>query len=416
MQNISLLLKQKSSQDDRVINFYPGPGALPLPVLKRVHGELFNFNGTGMSVMELSHRSLEIQNIIDDSAERIKRLMKLGNQFEVIFLQGGGSFQFLMVPINFSHPGDRIDYIDSGYWAGKAIRAAQSLDRDLKIIASSSDGDYTYVPDLSNIYRDPNPGAKFLHLCSNNTVVGTQFHNFPAIPIPIAVDMSSDFMSKEMDTDNLSCIYAHAQKNIGLAGVTVILLRPEMLTNIPDNLPEFLDYRTHIERKSNYHTPPCFSIYITWHILRWIEEDMGGLKQLEKINQKKATLLYNFIDSTPLFHCAINKASRSEMNVVFTLPNKNLEKQFIQEASQAGLVGIAGHRTRGGCRVSLYNGVTLEAVETLIEFMDRFDREHKNSNQGRVIAAKSDFLNPQVSGTSFRKSLIHRILNCYKLG
>ena len=369
-----LPLGQNNFHENRVINFYPGPGALPLPVLERIHAELFNFKGTGMSIMELSHRSDEIQDLIDDSTERIKRLMNLGNQFEVIFLQGGGSLQFLMVPMNFSRPGDRIDYIDTGYWAGKAIRAAQSLDRDLKIIASSSDLNYTYAPDLIKI--KPRPRAKFLHICSNNTVIGTQFHNFSSVPIPLVADMSSDFMSKVIDTTNFSCIYAHAQKNIGLSGVTVVLIRKGMLAKISENLPEFLDYRTHVERKSNYHTPPCFSIYVTWHILRWIEEDIGGLEELDKINQKKASLIYDFIDSTSLFHCGVARNSRSQMNVVFTLPTKNLNRQFISEAADEGIVGVAGHRSIGGCRVSLYNAVSVENVERLIEFMNQFAKRN----------------------------------------
>ncbi len=371
---VSLSLPQQSAQTDRVVNFYPGPGALPFPVLERVHAELFNFNGTGMSVMELSHRSDEIQFLIDDSVERIKRLMELGDQFEVVFLQGGGSLQFLMAPMNFSNPGDQIDYIDTGYWAGKAIRAAQHLDRDLAVIASSADQDYAYVPDLSEIHLRPK--AQFLHLCSNNTVVGTQFHSFPELSIPIIVDMSSDFMSKVIDPSNLSVIYAHAQKNVGLSGVTVVLIRKEMLERIPNDLPELLDYRTHIERKSNYHTPPCFSIYITWHILRWIEEDIGGLSQLELINRQKAASLYELIDETPLFQCDIDPDCRSNMNVVFRLPTEDLDKQFIQACTDAGIIGVAGHRTRGGCRVSLYNGVTLEAVQILVEFMREFSKSH----------------------------------------
>jgi phosphoserine aminotransferase len=365
---------QKSLPHDRVVNFYAGPGALPFPVLERVHAELFNFQGTGMSVMELSHRSDEIVQIIDDGVERIKRLLGLGDQFEVIFLQGGGSLQFLMVPMNFSGPGDLIDYIDTGYWAEKAIHAAQNLDRDVKIIASSLDRDHTYVPNLKEI--SPRPGAKLLHLCSNNTVVGTQFHDFPGMPIPVIVDTSSDFMSKPMDLSNLDLVYAHAQKNAGLAGVTVVMIRKEMLSKISDDLPPFLDYRTHIKSKSNYHTPPCFSIYITWQILRWIEEDIGGLEQLGKINQEKASLLYDCIDSTPLFHCPVDRASRSQMNAVFTLPKEGLQEQFIKEAAQAGIIGVAGHRTKGGCRVSLYNGVSLEAVETLVEFMSKFAKQH----------------------------------------
>ncbi len=374
MQLISSLPEKQSSLN-RVLNFYPGPGAIPFPVLERAHEEFFNFNGTGMSVMELSHRSPQIQDIIDDGAERIKRLMKLGDEFEVIFLQGGGSLQFLMVPMNFSIDGDCIDYIDTGYWAEKAIKGAKSLDRDLKIIASSAEKNHTYVPDLNQI--EVRKSAKYLHLCSNNTVVGTQFNQFPQLSVPIVADMSSDFMSKVIDTTNLSVIYAHAQKNVGLSGVTVVLIRKEMLARVPDNLPELLDYRTHIEKKSNYHTPPCFSIYITWQILKWIEHDIGGLAELEKINSKKAELLYDCIDSYSLFNCAIDKASRSQMNAVFTLPTEELTQQFIQEAFEAGIVGVKGHRTRGGCRVSLYNGVSLPAVEGLVEFMEKFAKRNR---------------------------------------
>jgi phosphoserine aminotransferase len=186
-----------------------------------------------------------------------------------------------------------------------------------------------------------------------------------------------------MNLENLDLVYAHAQKNVGLSGVTIVMIRKEMLLGISENSPEFLDYRTHIKGKSNYHTPPCFSIYITWKILQWIEEDIGGLKELGKINQKKASLLYDFIDSTPLFHCPVERSSRSQMNVVFNLPNENLEKQFIYETTQAGIIGVAGHRTRGGCRVSLYNGVTLDAVETLVDFMSKFTKQHSQlSNLG----------------------------------
>ena len=355
---------------NRVFNFYPGPGAIPFPVLERAHQEFFNFKNTGMSVMELSHRSTQIQDIIDDGVERIKRLMSLKDEFEVVFLQGGGSLQFLMVPMNFCGDGDCIDYVDTGYWAEKAIKGARSLNRDLDIVASSADKNYNYVPDLSQIkFRE---SARYLHLCSNNTVVGTQFNQFPKLSIPVVVDMSSDFMSKVIDTRNLSVIYAHAQKNVGLSGVTVVLIRKQMLAEIANQIPEFLDYRTHVEKKSNYHTPPCFSIYITWHILRWIEEDIGGLVELEKINSQKANLIYECLDYHTLYNCPTEKKSRSQMNAVFTLPTEELTKQFINEASNAGLVGVAGHRTRGGCRVSLYNGVSLKAVEKLVSFMEKF--------------------------------------------
>lgn len=355
---------------DRVYNFYAGPGALPLPVLERAHAEFFNFNNTGMSVMELSHRTDDIQHIIDDSAERIKRMMCLPNEFEVIFLQGGGSLQFLMVPMNLSGAGDQIDYVDTGYWAEKAIKATKSLDRDLKIIASSGDRDHTYVPQSGDLRTRPD--AKYLHICTNNTVVGTQFHEFPDVPVPVVADMSSDFLSKVIDPSPCACIYAHAQKNVGLSGVTAVLINKKYLNSDSSDLPELLNYRTHIERNSNYHTPPCFSIYIMWQILRWIEEDIGGVESMEEINRQKSYTLYDFIDSTPLFKCPVEAESRSRMNVVFRLPTEDLEQQFIQEATDAGLVGVAGHRTQGGCRVSLYNAVTLDAVKSLVEFMDVF--------------------------------------------
>ena len=279
-----------------------------------------------------------------------------------------------MAPMNFSRPGDRIDYIDTGYWSNKAIQAAESLGRDLRVVASSSDCDHTAVPDLQQVH--PRSEARYLHLCTNNTVVGTQFHDIPGMPVPVVVDMSSDFMSKPITLDNLDLIYAHAQKNAGLAGVTTVLIRKELLEQIEEGLPDFFDYRTHIQHNSNYHTPPCFSIYITWHVLRWIEEDLGGLENLGKINRKKASLLYTFLDSSLLFHCPVRKPSRSQMNVVFTLPTEDMQKQFIRESAQAGIIGVAGHRKRGGCRVSIYNGVTLEAVKELVGFMSDFEKKY----------------------------------------
>ncbi len=370
-----MVLSPNFGLDQRVANFYAGPGALPLPVLKRIHKEFFNYDGTGMSVMEISHRAPEIVAIIEDGAERIKRLMNLGDDFEVVFLQGGGSMQFLMAPMNFSSPGDRIDYIDTGYWAEKAIKAAKGLGRDLEIVASSADRQHTYVPNLADVQlRD---GAKYVHLCSNNTVVGTQFQKFPKFAVPAIVDMSSDFMSKQVDVSNLSCIYAHAQKNAGLSGVTAVMIRKELLASITEELPELLDYRTHVERKSNYHTPPCFSIYVTWQILKWIEEDMGGLAQLEKVNQEKSDLLYGFIDDSSFYNCPVELESRSHLNVVFSLPTPELEQEIVVAAKAAGIIGIAGHRTMTGCRVSLYNGVPLEAVQKLVEFLDKFAKQNR---------------------------------------
>ncbi len=244
----------------------------------------------------------------------------------------------------------------------------------MRVIASSSDDDYTVVPDLTQVH--PRSEARYLHLCTNNTVVGTQFHDIPKMSVPVVADMSSDFMSKPTSFDNLDLVYAHAQKNAGLAGVTTVLIRKELLDQIEKGLPEFFDYRTHIQHKSNYHTPPCFSIYITWHILRWIEKDIGGLENLGQINGQKASLLYTFLDSSLLFHCPVRESSRSQMNVVFTLPTEDMQKQFIHEAARAGIIGVAGHRKRGGCRVSIYNGVTLEAVKKMIKFMTAFENKY----------------------------------------
>jgi len=359
---------------NRTLNFSAGPTALPLSVLKRVRAELYNFNKTGVSIMELSHRSDDIQFIISDSVERIKRLFGLDEQFEVVFLQGGGSLQFTMIPMNFSRKGEKVDYVDTGYWARKAIEEAEILERDVAVIASSKDNNYINIPNSKDIKCRPD--TKYLHICTNNTIFGTQWHEIPKVPVPLVTDMSSDFMSRAFDLSPLGCIYAHAQKNLGIAGVTIVIIRGDMLNNIPDNLPTVLDYRTHIKHNSNYHTPPCFAIYITWLMLQWIEEEIGGLKEMEKINIEKATLLYDFIDSSSLYSNPIEQKSRSLMNIVFSLSSKQLENKFLYEASNNRIMGLAGHRSVGGCRASLYNGVKLKAVKQLVDFMYKFEKEY----------------------------------------
>lgn len=360
---------------ERALNFSAGPAALPLPVLERVNAELYNFNGTGMSIMELSHRSDDIQHIIDDSVERIKRLLKLDERFKVIFLQGGGSLQFTMVPMNFSQKGEQVDYIDTGYWSNKAITEAKILERDVSVIGSSKNNNYLNIPDVKDIKCRAR--AKYLHICTNNTICGTQWHEIPEVEIPLVADASSDFLSKAIDASLFGCIYAHAQKNIGIAGVTVVIIRDDMLSNIPNKLPTILDYRTHIEHNSNYQTPPCFAIYMTWLTLRWMEEKIGSLEEMEKINIEKANLLYDFIDSSSLYSNPIKQKDRSLMNVVFSLSSKRLENKFLDEASKRKIAGFAGHRSRGECRASLYNGVSLEMVKELVDFMHTFEKENQ---------------------------------------
>ncbi len=359
----------------RILNFYAGPTTLPASVLETIHRELFDFQGTGMSIMEISHRAREVEFVIGDAIERARRLLRLNDQFEVLLLQGGGSLQFSMIPMNFSAAGDAVDYLDTGYWAQKAIREAQMMRRDVAVIASSADRNYGYVPADSTIH--PRPDAKYLHLISNNTVEGTQFHQLPRIGMPLIADMSSDLMSDMFDPDACDLVYAHAQKNIGIAGVTVVIVRKAMLDTIPEGLPAILDYRTHSRHHSNYHTPPTFAIYVMWLMLKWLEEEIGGLAKIGAINRQKAGLLYSYLDSTPFYRVLAEPESRSLVNVVFTLSAPELLNPFLEEAKQAGLVGLAGHRSLGGCRASLFNGVTLEAVQRLVDFMQVFECQHQ---------------------------------------
>jgi phosphoserine aminotransferase len=291
----------------------------------------------------------------------------------VVFLQGGGSLQFLMTAMNFSKVGDKIDYVHTGYWSKKAIKSAQSLDRDVAIVASSENEQYYRIPYEKVVTRDE---AKYLHICTNNTVVGTQWHQYPEVAIPIVADMSSDFLSKTIDTIPFGCIYAHAQKNTGLSGITIVLIRKSMLENMPDNIPEMLDYRSHIKNKSNYHTPACFSMYVTWLMLQWLEDDIGGVEAMAEINQRKAKMLYEYLDTSSFFQCPVVKDSRSLMNVIFSTPNSTLDQLFIAEAANNSLIGVAGHRSQGGCRVSLYNSVTEIAVEHLVSFMQKFEENN----------------------------------------
>jgi phosphoserine aminotransferase len=359
----------------RAYNFYGGPTSLPNSVLERIQTELFNFQQTGMSVMEINHRTPEIEFLIGDTVARIKRLLGLDEQFEVILLQGGGALQFAMMPMNFSAEGDKVDYVDTGYWSFKAIAEAQRLRRDVGIVASSADKNYRYVPRAHEVMT--RPGAKYLHLCTNETVSGTQWHQLPQPPIPLLVDMSSDFMTRPMNPQACDLIYAHAQKNVGIAGVTVVVLKKKLLERITAELPHILDYRVHVEHHSNYHTPPTFAIYVTWLMMCWLEEEIGGLAEMAKINQLKAELLYNFLDESTFYQNQVESASRSWLNVVFNLPTPALEAEFIQTAAAAGFKGLAGHRVQGGCRASLFNSVTVEAVHNLLQFMHQFSQEHQ---------------------------------------
>lgn len=318
--------------------------------------------------MEINHRAKPILDLINRTQNKLRELLGLNDDYEVLLLQGGGTLQFSMIPLNFSLQGDKVDYIDTGYWAKKAIDTAKELKRDVHIAGSST----VFIPKELSIRED----AKYLHLCSNNTVMGTQFFTFPKTKIPLVADMSSDILSRKIDIKQFGLIYAHAQKTIGSAGVTVVIMPKNIVDTLKPVVPTFLEYKTHIQALSNYHTPPVFAIYVVECMLDWLQNEIGGVENMEKINQQKAQKLYDFLDNSSLFECDVSKEDRSMMNVVFDIKDKTLYEQLLTQSEEYGIMGIKGHRSKGGLRASLYNAVTLEDVEKLIDFLTIF--ENKN--------------------------------------
>jgi phosphoserine aminotransferase len=353
----------------RIHNFNPGPAALPLPVLEQVREEFLDFKGSGMSISEVSHRSPVFEEVLNDAVARFKRLLKLSDDFKILFLQGGASSQFFMVPMNLLPDGSSADYVNTGSWAKKAIKEAEILKKKCNVIASSEDKNFSYIPKGFSI----NPSAAYVHLTSNNTIEGTQWASFPeAGGVPLIADMSSDMLCKPFDAAPFGLIYAGAQKNLGPAGVTVVIIRDDMLARVPKEVPTMLRYTTHAEKNSLYNTPPCVAIYMVQLVLKWIEETIGGLEAMERRNREKADLLYGYLDSADFYRPTAAADSRSLMNVTFRLVDENLEKTFIAEASQNGLGGLKGHRSVGGCRASIYNALGPDAVQSLVDFMKRF--------------------------------------------
>ena len=358
---------------NRVHNFNPGPAALPLPVLEQIRDELLNYKRTGMSILETSHRSKTFEEVINEAVERTKRLLNLGDEFHVVFIQGGASLQFAMVPMNLSLEGRQVDYVNTGTWSTKAIKEARIQKKDVRVIASSEDENFSYIP---KDVKEDGKGA-YLHFTSNNTIKGTQWSKFPdGNGVPLVSDMSSDIMSRKFDPRPFGLIYAGAQKNIGPAGVAMVIIREDMLERVPQDLPTMLKYTTYVENNSLANTPPCFAIYVVNLVLKWLEEEIGGLEKMEEINRKKAKLIYDVIDSSDFYRGTARKDSRSMMNVTFRLPTEELEELFVKEALKEGFAGLKGHRSVGGCRASLYNAVTLESVKELAEFMKEFERKY----------------------------------------
>jgi len=357
---------------ERIFNFNAGPAALPTEVLADVQKDLLNYKGEGLSVMEMSHRSKTFDSIIKDAESGLKRIMNLPDNYKVIFMQGGASMQFAAVPLNLLKAGKSADYINTGAWSKKAIAEAQKLGKKVNVIASSDDTNFNYIPKEFSINSD----AAYLHITSNNTIFGTQWHNYPdSGNIPLISDMSSDINCREFDVSKFGLIYAGAQKNMGPSGVTIVIIREDLMEQSPDDIPTMTSYKIIGGKDSLYNTPPTFGIYLIKLVVEWIE-NMGGLGELEKVNKNKANLLYNQIDNSDFYKGTVGEDDRSIMNVTFRLPSEELEQQFIAETLTAGMIGLKGHRSVGGCRASIYNAVPLKAIETLIDFMKEFEKKN----------------------------------------
>jgi phosphoserine aminotransferase len=357
-----------------VLNFNAGPAMLPAAVLERVQAELRDYKGKGMSIMEMSHRSKEFEAVNAQAEAAFKRLAGVDAGYRVLFIQGGASTQFAMLPMNFLPPGGTADYVVTGAWAEKAIEEAALFGKP-RVAASTKDGGYRRMP--SDRELQFNPDAAYVHYTTNETIQGTQFHAVPAAgDRPLVADMSSDIFSGPLDAGKHSLIYAGAQKNLGPSGVTVVLLREAWLEKANKNVPTMLKYATHVKNNSLYNTPPSFGVYVLGLVLEWIEKT-GGLTAMADRNAKKAKLLYDAIDQSGGFYRGhAEPAARSLMNVTFRLPSEELEKKFVAESSAANMVGLAGHRSVGGIRASIYNAIPVEACQTLAGFMADFAKRN----------------------------------------
>ena len=376
--NITFAPTTNQRAGHRAHNFNAGPAALPLPVLERIREELLDYRGTGMSVMELSHRSAEFEAINNAAEQNLRKLLAIPDAYAVIFVQGGGSLQFSMVPMNLALPGKPVDVLHTGAWTAKAISELKK--GTLHRLAASTEGvKFTRVPREEEI--DLAPDASYTYLCTNNTIEGTQYHTLPTSAAPLVADMSSDIASRPIEVSKFGLIFAGAQKNLGPSGVTLVIVRKDLAERADKSLPTILQYRTHIKEKSLYHTPPTFAVYILGLVTEWIASE-GGLAGIQKRNEAKARLTYDAIDASGgFYHCPVEKASRSLMNIVFRVGgsaagpgDEALEKDFAKQAAASGLVGTPGHRSVGGMRASLYNAVSPADVEALTHFMKEFHR------------------------------------------
>ncbi len=357
----------------RVYNFSAGPSMLPLEVLETAQKEMLDYNGSGMSVMEMSHRSKWYDDIIKTAEADIRELMHIPDNYKVMFLQGGGSTQFAMVPLNLFKKG-KCDLVNTGQWTKKAMQEAKKYGT-VNVVASSEDKVFNYIPELDKSKFDPD--ADYFYICYNNTIYGTRYTELPDTGnVPLVADLSSMIMSEELDITKFALAFAGAQKNVGPAGVTIAIMREDLIGNAMDITPTMLNYKTHADAESLYNTPPCYAIYVAGLVFKWLKK-LGGVAAMQKINEEKAAILYDFLDNSMMFRGTVVPKDRSLMNVPFVTEDDDLNAKFIKEATAAGFVNLKGHRTVGGMRASIYNAMPIEGVKALVEFMKKFEVENK---------------------------------------
>ena len=355
----------------RVYNFSAGPSMLPESVLKTAAAEMLDYNGSGQSVMEMSHRSKVYEEIIKACEASLREVMNIPDNYKVLFLQGGASSQFAMVPLNLMNKNNKADFVVTGQWAKKAYAEAARYGK-ANVVASSADKTFSYIPKLDPATFDPE--ADYFHICLNNTIYGTKYHELPDTgSVPLVADISSCALSEPIDVSKFGLLYAGAQKNMGPAGPTVVIIREDLIGSAMDITPTMFNYQTHADNGSMFNTPPTYAIYICKLVLDWIKNEIGGLEKMKEINEKKAALLYDFLDSSRLFKGTVEKDSRSLMNIPFVTGDEELDKKFVAEATAAGFVNLKGHRSVGGMRASIYNAMPVEGVEKLVAFMKAFE-------------------------------------------
>ena len=358
---------------ERAFNFSAGPSMLPIDVIKKVASELDNYEGCGESVMEMSHRSAEFKKILADAEQNLRDIMKIPDNYKVLFMQGGATLQFSAIPLNLGVGSKKADYIITGSWSKKALKEASKY-LDAKAVASSEESVFSYIPKVAK--NDFRSDADYVHITYNNTIYGTHYVDEPDTgDIPLVADMSSCILSEAVDVSKFALIYAGAQKNIGPAGTTIVIIREDFLGKAAADVPTYLDYKIHADNDSAYNTPPCFAIYVAGEVFKHIKK-LGGVSEVERINKEKAAKLYDYIDNRKLYKCPTVKEDRSLMNVVFVTGDEALDKEFVAEAKKQNLHNLGGHRSIGGMRASIYNAMPEEGIDKLIAFMKEFEKAH----------------------------------------